>query len=129
MTDGRGDISFFSRPSFERVAGRHWMVIRHAVGQDTVLDPLPNPLARRSSTAPRSLDDIEAREGLVPGTGGRSLLTNLRIGQHFIPDLEMTLGAALTRLRVDGVLGLDFFARFAGGYWEPWTHRVTLTRP
>lgn len=105
------------------------MVVRLPVGDDIVLDMLPNPLARRSSIALRSLDDIEAREGLVPGTGGRWRLTNLRIGQHPIPDLEATLSPTVTRLHVDGVLGLDFFARFAGVRWEPRTHPVTLIGP
>jgi hypothetical protein len=126
VTDDRGDVSFFLRPSFERVAGRHWMVIRLAVGQDIAWDMLPNPLALRSSITPGALDDLRTREAAMPASGNRIRLRNLRIDRQPVPDLDVTVSVAVTRLRVDGVLRLDCFEQFVGVHWEPHTHRVTL---
>jgi len=102
-------------------------VIRLAVGPDVVLDMLPNPLFRRSAITPEVASDIRGRELGVDDHGRRFRLTALRIRGQSLADLDVIVSTALTRLRVDGVFGLDFFERFAGVYGEPHTNLVVLS--
>ena len=126
---GSREISFVLRSRFDDADGERGRIVRLDVGPDIVWDMLPNPLSRRSIISPEALDDLRVR-GLVPErTGTWVPLRDLRIADQPVPDLDVRVSAAMTRLRVDGILGLDSFEQFDLVRWHPRTHRVTLVLP
>lgn len=123
------NVSFLLQPSFERHRGRHWLVVRLAVGSHIVWDMVPNPIASRSAISPLALTDLASKEGLSPTSNDRSLLHNLSIAGQSVPDLEVQVNPAIARLGVDGVLRIDFFAKFREVRWKPTTGEITLLVP
>jgi len=118
--------SFFLEHGFEDVRRERGRIVRLAVGNDIVWDMLPYPAARRSIISPRAFDDLRAH-GLAPTPGlARAVVRGLPIADQPVPDLEVRVSAAVTRLKVDGFLGLDFFEQFELVQWNPRSHRVTL---
>lgn len=99
---------------------------RLAVGQDIVWDMLPNPSTRRSSISQDALEDLNSK-GLAPaGSQRRVTLHDLRIDGQRVPAVDAYVSAAVSRLGVDGILGLDFFELFTAIHWYPRTRRVVL---
>ena len=129
MPDDSPEVSFELEPSFEEVRGRRWLIVRLEDGADIAWGMLPNPLSLRSAISPRALADLSAREGIPVSSGVRVVLRNPRIAGQRVPDPDVRVSATVLRLRVDGILGLDFFERFTHVSWEPQTGRVTLVDP
>lgn len=126
---GGRSISFSLRPSFEEIRGQRLLIVRLSVGQDIAWDMMPNPTLRRSRISPRALDDLTAREGGPLRRGDAVLLQQLRIRGEPIPDLPVLVGASVTRLGVDGILGFDFFEQFEEVRWNPRTQFMVLFFP
>ena len=129
MPEGERSVSFELEPSFEAVRGQRWRVARLSVGRDIVWDMVPNPTIARSRIAPRALDDLVRREGPPPRRGNDPILRNLTIAGQLIPDLAVQVDPRIARLRIDGMLGLDFFEQFEEVRWQPHTGHVTLVLP
>jgi hypothetical protein len=126
VPSGGNEISFFLEPGFgER--GERWLVVRLSVGQDMVWDMLPNPVQPRSTISPQSLADLIAREGTPDRTdAGDVILRDMQIARQPLPDLAVRISTTPDRLRVNGILGLDFFQQFHVVHWRPRTHLVVL---
>ena len=101
-------------------------MIRLFVGQDIIWDMLPNPTRPRSTISRAAFDDLRAREAGDLAAGRNVPLRQLRIAGQPIPDLHVRVSDTVTRLGVNGVLGLDFFTRFESVQWIPRTGRLTL---
>lgn len=128
MPGGR-EISFILKHGFNDVRQERGLVVRLDVGDDIVWDMLPNPAARRSIISPRALEDLQTRGLASSHDARRFLVRDLRIAGQPIPDLEVRVSAAMVRLGVDGILGLDFFEQFELVQWHPRTRRVILVDP
>lgn len=98
-----------------------------SVGQDVVLEMLPNPFSPRSTLSRHTLDDLINRR-LVEPEGPSFLLRDLRIIGQRVPDVTVGVGAAAGFLRIDGILGFDLFERFQRVVFEPATRQLTLVR-
>jgi hypothetical protein len=104
-------------------------VIRLSVGQDVVLEMLPNPLSSRSVITEQARDDLARRSMLTSPTARRQQLHDLKIEGQVVPDLEVIVTPRVQRLAVDGVLGRDFFAHFIDVRWDVRGNRLTLVDP
>ncbi len=56
------------------------------------------------------------------------MLRDLRIVGQPVPDVAVRVGAAANLLRVDGILGFDFFGRFRHIGFDTQTRRMTLSQ-
>ena len=128
MSSGR-EISFFLQHGFDDARGERGLVIRLSVGDDIAWDMLPNPLSRRSIISPRAFEDLQKRGLAASQNVQRFVVRDLRIAGQTVPDLDVRVSAATIRLRVDGILGLEFFGQFELVQWYPHTRRVTLVAP
>ncbi len=128
MPAGAGDLSFYLQPGFGDPDGERPLFVRLSVGQDVVLEMIPNPTVLRSSLSRQALRDLRTR-GVLEGGGPTFVLRDLRISGQPVADLTVRVGAAATLLRVDGILGFDFFLQFSAVVLEPRTLRVTLIDP
>ena len=129
MPDSGRRITFELEPCFEAARGARWLVARLAVGRDVAWDMLPNPTVARSRIGPRALDDLIRHEGPPPRRGNDLILRNLTIAGQQRPDLAVLVDPGITRLKIDGMLGFDFFERFEEVRWNPRTKLVTLLLP
>lgn len=107
MPEGQ-ELSFRLRYSLTDPDERRWLIVPLSVGQDHILEMLPSLFAARSTINRRALDDLLGK-GLVTPGGPIVLLRDVRIVGQSVPDLTVHVGAAANLLRVDGILGLDFF--------------------
>lgn len=121
----RDDIEFFLQAGF--VDGGPRFVVGLAVGPDIHWDMIPNPLRPHSSISRLALEDLSSRLGGAPPRAGAAyLLQDVRIAGHSVPDIAVRINPIVSRLKVDGILGLDFFQQFDAVTWHPKTHRVVL---
>jgi hypothetical protein len=128
VSDSAQVISFRLQQRMQDVRGDRPYVVLLGVGQDYGLEMLPNPFTPRSTISRTALEDLDFR-GLLPSDrGARFALRNLSIAGWRVPDIEVSVGAAATLLRVDGILGFDFFARFAEIRFNPRTFVMTLVQ-
>src|SRR5689334_19985953 len=97
MEDDRGDRPY---------------VVLLGVGQDYGLEMLPNPFTPRSTISRTAFEELDYRGLLPPDRGARFRLRNLSITGWRVPDIEVNVGTAATLLRIDGILGFDFFQNF-----------------
>jgi hypothetical protein len=112
----------------EDVRGDRPYVVLLAVGQDDGLEMLPNPFTPRSTISSTVLEDLDFR-GLLPSDRGvRFISRDLSIVGRRVPDLEGSVGTAATLLRVDGILGFDFFQNFGEIRFNTRTFVMTLLR-
>lgn len=121
------EVSFRLRYSLSDPSQRGWLFVPLSVGQDYVLEMLPNPFSPRSSLSRRAMEDIAVRSLTSPATA--SVLHDLRILGQPVPDVHVRVGAAANLLRVDGILGFDFFGQFERIIFDPPTRQLTLIRP
>lgn len=129
MPNGGTEFTFDLSPGFDAAETARPRVIRLSVGEDIAWDMLPNPTAPRSAITRAALGDLQ-RRGLSPATGQRrAAIRGLRIAGQRVPDREVRVSVAVARLRVDGILGLDFFEQFEAVLWHPRTGRMTLRFP
>jgi len=106
-----------------------WFVIRLAVGDDVVLNMVPNPGFPRSVVSRRVWDDLVARGMLAASEGRTVVLRDLRIEQQRSPDLPVRVSPLTRILGVDGILGFDFFENYTGVYFDIRARRLTLIDP
>ena len=106
-----------------------WHILPLAVGDDVLLEMIPNPGFPRSVINQRVRDDLVAR-GVVIAESRRALtLRDLRIEGHPIPDVTVRVAPITRILGVDGILGFDFFEHYAGVYFDTRSRRLTLFDP
>jgi hypothetical protein len=128
MTEPSREISFPLQYPMADVEGRRPIIVLLQVGQDYGLEMMPNPFAARSTISRLALADLQ-RQGLIPaGRPARMVLRDLRLAGQPIADLEVSVGSAATLLRVDGILGFDFFQHFAEIRFDTRTFVMTLVR-
>lgn len=128
VSEGVRAASFYLQFSLDDPKRERWPVVPLAVGQDVVLEMLPNLLSTRSIISRRTLEDLRQR-GLVEGDASRFLLSDLRtIGQP-VPSVVVRVGPTASMLGVDGILGFDFFGTFGRIMLETRTLLVTLVDP
>jgi len=128
MTEGRNEISFALQHRMDFAAGDKPHILLLAVGQDFGLEMLPNPFTPRSTISRRALGDLERHRLLPTDHGARFPLRDLSITGARVPDIEVHVGGAATLLRVDGILGFDFFEHFAEIRFNTRTFVMTLAR-
>ena len=110
-------------------AGRpRWPIVPLSVGQDVVLEMLPNLLSARSVIGQPALDDLR-RWNLAAADARGLVLRDLRIVGQPVPDLAVRVGPAPSLLAVDGVLGFDFFAKFGRVILATATLTLSLVDP
>jgi hypothetical protein len=124
-----GEIAFLLWRAFDAPESGRGFLIRLEVGPDVVFEMLPNPVAPRTAIRPSSFQDLAQRGMATAEEARRVTLRQLSIGGHPVPDLEASVSAAVGRLGFDGVLGFDFFARFAEVVWRPGTGQMILRFP
>jgi hypothetical protein len=130
VPNGNRRISFALQPYFDADDSPLRLVVRVSVGQDLGYDMLPGPLWPRSFISRQMLREVTIRLGPpARASDGSIVLGDLRIVGQGIPDLAVRVSAAPTRLRVDGILGFDFFQQFSEIIWQPASHEVTLVLP
>jgi len=106
------EISFRLQQRMEDVRGDRPYVVLLGVGQDYGLEMLPNPFTPRSTISRTAFEDLDYR-GLLPSDrGARFPLRKLSIAGWRVPVIEVSVGAAATMLRIDGILGFDFFQNY-----------------
>ncbi len=106
-----------------------WLTLRLAVGDDAVLEMVPNPGFPRTVISQRAADDLTARGMIAPGRRRDVTLRNLRIEGQQIPDLVVRVSPIGRILGVDGILGFDFIQRYTGVYLDVPALRLTLIDP
>jgi hypothetical protein len=106
-----------------------WLVVWLSVGADVVLEMLPNPLAAQSVITNEARDDLNRWGMLSVPTARRQHLHDLKIEGQPVPDLDVIVTSRIQQLRVDGILGRDFFAQFADVRWDVRGNRLTLIYP
>jgi hypothetical protein len=94
-----------------------------------VWDMFPSPTTGATAIGPVSFADLQHRMGTTLDDRGRAVVTDLRIEGQPVPDLEVRVSRAVDRLRVNGILGLDFFQLFDSVLWLPRAGRITLRLP
>ena len=120
------EVSFRLRYSLNDPDERGWLFVPLSVGQDYVLEMLPNPFSPRSTISRRALGDLRAR-GLIAEGRPPVLLRDLRIVGQRVPDVTARVGAAPSLLRVDGILGFDFFEQFRRIIFDTQTRWIILS--
>lgn len=123
---GSGDIAFRLQYGLDDPNEERWPIVPLSVGQDLILEMLPNLLAPRSSIGRNALADLRRRSLLPPTSEAPFALRDLRIPGQPVPDVEVRVGPAARFLQVDGVLGFDFFAKFSKIILEVDTRWLTL---
>ena len=106
-----------------------WLIVPLSVGQDVVLQMLPNPLLSRSLISEEARDDLIRRSVLPPSVLRRCRLTDLRIKSQMVRDLSVFVVPPAQTFGVDGLLGRDFFAQFIDVRWDVRGNRLTLVDP
>ena len=108
----------------------HWITLGIAVGAELV-DPymVLDSASPVSVISPGARDELE-RQGLLPSSNQRNdyLLTHLSVQGQPLPDITVRVLPRLTRLGVDGLLGLDFFQMFEEVCFRTQSLRLTLHR-
>ncbi len=128
MTEPSREISFPLQYPMADVEGRRLIIVLLHVGQDYGLEMMPNPFAARSTISRVALENMQ-RQGLLPaGVSDKLVLRNLRLAGQLVPDLAVSVGSAATLLRVDGILGFDFFRNFGEIRLNTRTFVMTLMR-
>ena len=120
------ELSFLLWRRFGEPDAERRIAIRLEIGSDVVFQMLPNPVASRTAIRPSSFQDLVQRGLATADEARRVTLRQLSIAGHPVPDLEATVSVAVGRLRFDGILGFDFFARFDEVVWRPHTGHMTL---
>lgn len=92
--------------------GRRLAVVFLEVGDEFALEMLPNPFTPRSTVSRPAMMDLERRGLIPPEHGNRFVLDRLRLAGQPVPSVEVSVGRAATLLRVDGILGFNFFGSF-----------------
>jgi hypothetical protein len=129
VPEGGRSLTFELEPSFETVRGRRLLVVRLNVGLDIAWDMIPNPTVAQSRIRPRAVEELRSHEGDPARRGNLLILRNLTIAGQPVADLPVLVDPAVSRLRMDGILGLDFFEQFEEVRWQPRTRLVTLIEP
>lgn len=104
-----------------------WILVRLEVGGlffDLVLDTG----SALSGISQPTLDAL-ARAGLAMPAGQRYLLRQVRIDGQAVSDLHVRISPRVTQVGADGVLGLDFLARYEDIHFNVPTLRLTLSNP
>jgi hypothetical protein len=128
MTDVPREISFALQHRMDLTGGDRPHIVLLAVGQDFALEMLPNPFTPRSTVSRRTLGDLVRHHVLPADHESRFSLRDLLIAGQSVPDLDVQVGSAATLLHVDGILGFDFFERFAEIRLNTRTFVMTLVR-
>ena len=83
-----------------------------------------------SAISTTSRDEL-LRGGALQAVGGRERyrLTGLTVQGQALPDLEVVISRGITRLGVDGMLGLDFLFHFEHIHFHVPTLRLILENP
>jgi hypothetical protein len=111
-----------------------WMGIYVIVGgRDTLLMVLDTG-SPASVISPNSAQVLQAGGLLVATqTPGHFQLSNMRVrdakDQPLLPDISVRILPRLTRLQIDGLLGLDFFRHFERVCFQISAMRLELTYP
>ena len=126
MTEPPGEISFQLQRRMDDAEGDRPYVVLLGVGQDFGLEMLPNPFTPRSSISRMALADLDHRGLLQADRGVRFPLRELSIAGWSVPDIEVSVRPAATLLRVDGILGFDFFRKFTEIRFDTRTFVMTL---
>ena len=111
-----------------------WLLVSLRVGQAAGGYPLNMAISTLTpvtaiSVATRNLLLPTGRITTVPDKADRYLLRDLWIQDQQLPDLEVGISALAGRAEVSGLLGLDFFARFAQVCVQTPTLEISLLDP
>lgn len=103
-----------------------WRIVPLSVGQDLVLEMIPNP-GFPHSVISRTARDALLKRGLVSASRTRLyLLKDLRIEGVPISELEVRVSLAPQVLGLDGMLGMNFFEPYAEIRWDVRAHQLIL---
>jgi hypothetical protein len=106
-----------------------WHILPVAVGEDVVVEMIPNPGFPRSVISQRVRNDLVARGVVATETRRALTLRDLRIEGYPIPDITVRVAPITRILGVDGILGFDFFENYTGLYFDVRARRLTLIDP
>jgi hypothetical protein len=91
----------------------YWIGIHVTIGEGYTLLMVLDSGSPQSTVSPQVAQDLWLRGMSPPAAPASSyVLTNLTASTHALPDLRARVLPRLSRLRVDGLLGLDFFNQF-----------------
>ena len=122
MPDDAGEVIIQLLPDS---SGR-WQVVPLSVGEDVVLEMLPNPGSSESSISRRTRDRLLNTPHLVYLGQNGYILRDLAVEGQILSDLEVRVHAGPALLGVDGILGYSFFRKFVAVLWEPRSNRLRL---
>ena len=126
MPEPRDRVSFRLRPRLSDTAGEGPLVVTIQIGLDYTLDFLP-ALNHPRSTISRAIQMELRMLGIIDLTATPPFrLRDLRIESQRVPDIDVTVSAAPSLLKVHGMLGADFFRNYSQVIWDPATNVVTL---
>lgn len=108
------------------IQGERPLIALLEVGDEFALEMLPAPNHARSAISRQALADLKSRRLVSQDDQKSCALRSLRIAGQPVADLDVVVSVGPAFLRVDGILGGDFFRRFSQVRWDPQSNRVTL---
>lgn len=89
-----------------------------------------NSALPRSVISPTMRDLLTQNALLIPSIAGATYRVSRLTSQgQVLPDLDVSVARHLTRLGLDGMLGLDFLFHFEHVHFQVSTLRLILTNP
>ena len=108
----------------------NWITLPLTVGGLLHLDMVLDTGSPVSVISPKARDDLLGRQLLDPSTEGiRYRLAQLSVHEQPLPPLMVRVLPRLTRLQVDGLLGLDFLRLFEHVHFHVPTLQLVLELP
>jgi len=121
-----GRVSFRLTPRLGDTKGDGLLVVTIQVGLDFGLEFLPALTQRRSTIGRSTRAEMLARGEIEPASRSPFRLRHLSIDSQPIPDVEVRVSPFPDLIKVDGMLGADFFRNYSHVNWDPDTNLVTL---
>jgi hypothetical protein len=107
-----------------------WITLPVTIARDLTLSMVFDTGSPVSAISPETKVDLEGR-GLLRGADrpGTYRLSDLTADGQLLPDLEVRVMARLTRLQIDGLMGLDYLGNFEWAHFHIPTLLLTLQYP
>ena len=126
MPGGRLSIQTWLHPN---PLGR-WITFPLTLDGSHTLQIVLDPGSPVSAISPHAESDLASRNLLLPGRTHRSYrLTGLTTQGQPLPDMDVRILPRLTRLQIDGLVGLDYLFQFRSICFYTATFQLVLEYP
>jgi hypothetical protein len=106
-----------------------WIMIPLVVRNKQALRMVLDTGAPVSAISPEIWDELQTRDLLrTAPSAGYHLISDITVDGQPMPDLAVRVLPRLSRIGVEGLLGLDYLGKFESVYFHIPTLRITLRR-